>query len=48
VIAALLPLAGEIAREAEMAGIEDLGGCVFRADLGSILHETQYSRLFRS
>lgn len=27
---------------------ENLGGCVFASDLGAILHETQYTRLFRS
>jgi urease accessory protein len=48
VIAALLPRVTELARECTEASIDDLGGCVFRSDLGSILHETQYSRLFRS
>jgi urease accessory protein len=48
VIAALLPVATALAHESCDATLDDLGGCVFRADLGSILHETQYSRLFRS
>ena len=48
VIAALLPRVSELARECAEASLDDLGGCVFRSDLGSILHETQYSRLFRS
>lgn len=48
VIAALLPAVTALAEECTEATLDDLGGCVFRADLGSILHETQYSRLFRS
>jgi urease accessory protein len=48
VIAALLPRVSELALACTEASIDDLGGCVFRSDLGSILHETQYSRLFRS
>ena len=28
--------------------LDDLGGCAFRADLAAMLHETQYTRLFRS
>ncbi len=48
VIAALLPRVSELALACADATIDDLGGCVFRSDLGSILHETQYSRLFRS
>lgn len=47
-IAALLPRVREVAEAAEGAGLDDLGGCVFNSDLGAILHETQYSRLFRS
>lgn len=27
---------------------DDIGGCVFRADLAAMRHETQYTRLFRS
>jgi urease accessory protein len=48
VIAALLPVVTALASESADATLDDLGGCVFRSDLGSILHETQYSRLFRS
>ncbi len=48
VIAALLPSVSALALECTDATLDDLGGCVFRSDLGSILHETQYSRLFRS
>ena len=37
-----------LAAFAETAGRDDLGGCVFRSDLASLRHETQYTRLFRS
>lgn len=47
-IAALMPRVREVAGAAEGAGLDDLGGCAFHSDLGAILHETQYSRLFRS
>ncbi|UTD27465.1 urease accessory protein UreF [Bradyrhizobium sp. WD16] len=30
------------------AGLDDLGSATFRADLASLRHETQYTRLFRS
>ena len=30
------------------ATLDDLGGATFRADLASLRHETQYTRLFRS
>jgi urease accessory protein len=30
------------------ATLDDIGGATLRADLASLLHETQYSRLFRS
>lgn len=33
---------------ATQASLEDLGGCTLRSDLGSLQHETLYSRLFRS
>lgn len=48
IIAATLPVISEVKAEAAAAGLDDLGGSVFRADLGSLLHETQYTRLFRS
>lgn len=37
-----------VAAEAAVATLDDLGGFAFRADLASLHHETQYSRLFRS
>ena len=48
VIAALLPTIQEVARNATNKTLDDLGASVFRADLASLRHETQYSRLFRS
>jgi len=48
VIAALLPLLREVACHAEAGTLDDLGSCVFRSDLASLHHETQYTRLFRS
>ena len=47
-IAALLPTIRDVARSAAAKTLEDLGTSVFRADLSSLRHETQYSRLFRS
>ncbi|BCJ91525.1 urease accessory protein UreF [Terrihabitans soli] len=48
VIHALTPMIEALASEAETLTLDDLGGAVFRADLGSFKHETQYTRLFRS
>ncbi len=48
IIAGMAPLAASLAAQAEHATLDDLGGCAFRADLASLHHETQYSRLFRS
>lgn len=48
VISALLPLIRDEARKAETATCDDLGASVFRSDLASLQHETQYTRLFRS
>lgn len=36
------------ARQAVASDLDDLGGAMFRADIGSMKHETQYTRLFRS
>jgi urease accessory protein len=36
------------ARRAASASLDDLGSATFRADLASLRHETQYTRLFRS
>lgn len=48
IIAALGPTVGEVAAAAEAAGLDDLGGAALRADIASMNHETQYTRLFRS
>lgn len=48
VVQALTPVIEELAAEAQTLTLDDLGGGVFRADLGSFKHETQYTRLFRS
>ncbi len=48
VLAALEQTVAETAKRAIMATLDDLGGATFRADLSSLRHETQYTRLFRS
>jgi urease accessory protein len=48
IIAALAPVVEEIAGIAPDLGPEDVGGAALRADIASMKHETQYSRLFRS
>jgi urease accessory protein len=47
-IAALGPVVAEIAAAAMGASLDDLGGAALRADIASMKHETQYTRLFRS
>ncbi|WP_421725666.1 urease accessory protein UreF [Bauldia sp.] len=47
-IAALLPACEQVAAEAIAADLDVLGGCALRADIASMKHETQYTRLFRS
>jgi urease accessory protein len=48
VLAALEPVVVATARRAIDASLDDLGSASFRADLASMRHETQYTRLFRS
>jgi urease accessory protein len=48
ILAALEPVVVATARRALQASIDDLGSATFRADLASLRHETQYTRLFRS
>jgi urease accessory protein len=48
VLAGLAPRIAMLAREAPHWSLQDVGSATFRADLGSFLHETQYTRLFRS
>jgi urease accessory protein len=47
-LADLEPVVANTARRALAASLDDLGSATFRADLASIRHETQYTRLFRS
>ncbi len=48
IIAALGPVSEAVAMFAVTAGLDDLGGVALRADIASMKHETQYTRLFRS
>ena len=48
VLAALEPAIVSAAVAASAATLDDLGTATFRADLASAMHETQYTRLFRS
>ncbi|NBB68896.1 MAG: urease accessory protein UreF [Alphaproteobacteria bacterium] len=47
-LAALEPPVHALAEAAETATLDDLGGCAWLAEIGSMRHETQYTRLFRS
>jgi len=48
VLAALEPVVAASAQHALATALADVGGAAFRADLASMRHETQYTRLFRS
>ncbi len=48
VVAALGPVIDTVTAEAATATLDDLGGAALRADIASMKHETQYTRLFRS
>jgi urease accessory protein len=48
VMAQLEVVVADTARRALAASLDDLGSATFRADLASMRHETQYTRLFRS
>lgn len=48
VLARLERAVAATARRAISASLDDLGSATFRADLASLRHETQYTRLFRS
>ena len=47
-LAALQELIHETSGRALLATLDDLGSAAFRADLASMRHESQYTRLFRS
>ena len=48
VLAELEPDVAATGKRAANATLDDLGSATFRADLASLRHETQYTRLFRS
>jgi urease accessory protein len=48
VLAALEPVVTATGKRAMSAVLDNLGSATFRADLASLRHETQYTRLFRS
>src|SRR3979409_2765407 len=48
VLALLEPTVVSTAKRALKASLDDLGRAALRADLASMRHETQYTRLFRS
>ncbi len=47
-LAALEPVVVAVGKRAVNATLDGLGSATFRADLASMRHETQYTRLFRS
>jgi len=48
VLAAMESVIAATAARALKASLDDIGGAALRADLASMCHETQYTRLFRS
>ena len=48
IVGRLRPAIEAIAAGAVHASLDDLGGAAIRADIASMKHETQYTRLFRS
>jgi len=48
VLARLEPLIARLIIRALGAGLDDVGGAAVQADIASMRHETQYTRLFRS
>lgn len=48
VLAALESVIAATAARALSSSLDDIGGAALRADIGSMRHETQYTRLFRS
>ena len=48
VVARLEPLIPRVVADALAAGLDDVGGAAVAADIASMRHETQYTRLFRS
>ncbi|MEJ1160276.1 urease accessory protein UreF [Prosthecomicrobium sp. N25] len=48
IVKALGPVVAALCEGAKGATLDDLGGAAVRADIASMKHETQYTRLFRS
>jgi urease accessory protein len=48
VLASLEAVVADTAKRAAVTQLDEVGGASFRADLASMRHETQYTRLFRS
>ena len=48
VLASLEPVIATTASRALGTALDDIGGATFRADIASMRHERQYTRLFRS
>ena len=48
IIARLSPVVARVVQQTEGLPLDALGGAAFRADIASMKHETQYTRLFRS
>jgi urease accessory protein len=48
VLAALEPIIAAAAKRALASSLEEIASAAFRADIASMRHETQYTRLFRS
>ena len=48
ILASLHPRIANAARRAEESTLDDLGAATIRADIASMRHETQYSRVFRT
>lgn len=48
IVAGLAALVAAVATEAAGSTLDDLGGAALRADIASMRHETQYTRLFRT
>ena len=48
ILAAIEPAVIATAKRALKTPLEDIGGAAFRADIASMRHETQYTRLFRT
>jgi urease accessory protein len=47
-MARLSPVIARVAQQAPLTGLDDLGTAAPVMEIGSLLHETQYTRLFRS